>query len=82
MVVSSIGVVEDRHGKERAVVDARYINLFMRYRRFRYESLGETLPQLGQGDFMYTMDFKSGYHQVRSELLRPGMLDGSARSSR
>lgn len=35
-----------------------------RYLRFRYETLKDLVAQLEQGDWLITLDFKSGYHHV------------------
>ena len=71
-VISAIGVAVDRKGKRRIVVDGRYINLWLLYLLFRYESFGTALAHVRPGDFMWTFDFKSGYHQVCLGLLPRG----------
>ena len=65
VVINAMGVAVDRKDKKRAVVDGRYVNLFLRYMKFCYEGLGDVFAHLERDDFMYTIDFKSGYHQVR-----------------
>ena len=35
-----------------------------RYLRFKYETLRDFVSQLQQGDWLITLDFKSGYHHV------------------
>ena len=42
----------------------RYKNLFLRYLAFKYESLLQALQMIHPGSFMWTTDFKSGYHQL------------------
>ena len=64
LLIHGLGVVENRHGKLRLVVDARYLNLFLRYLRFKYQGLQHVINLLQQFDWMYTTDFKSGYHQI------------------
>jgi len=64
-VVNGLGVVEDRTGKKRPILDARYISAFDRYSPFHYEKLSEVAEYLGsEGCFMLT-DLKSGYHQLK-----------------
>ena len=76
-VINPLGVAVDRKGKKRLVVAACYINLFIRYVRFKYEGLRSVMSQLEAGDFMYTMDFKSGYHQVRKRQTHGHILSTS-----
>ncbi|KAK9868491.1 hypothetical protein WJX84_009472 [Apatococcus fuscideae] len=64
MVTHGIGVVENRKGKLRLIVDARYLNLFILYVLLHYENLQDAIYQLQQGHFMWTTVLKSGYHQI------------------
>ena len=63
-LIHGLGVVVNRKGKKRLIVDARYLNLFLRYLALKYESLADAIAQLQQGDYMWLTDFNSGYHQV------------------
>ena len=40
------------------------MNLFELYIPFKYESLQQVMQLLNSGDYMWTTDFKSGYHQI------------------
>ena len=42
----------------------RYLNLFLHTQAFHYETLKTALAQLRQGDWMWTLDFKSGYYMI------------------
>jgi Reverse transcriptase (RNA-dependent DNA polymerase) len=64
-VCNGLGVVANRHGKLRLILDARYINLFDKYVSFSYEQLSD-LPQYARaGDWLTLTDFKSGYHHFK-----------------
>jgi hypothetical protein len=64
IVCSPLSVVTNASGKQRLVLDLRYINQFLPDRKFKYEGL-ELVPTLFQiGDFFTTFDLKSGYHHV------------------
>ena len=51
-------------GKQRLVVDLRYINQFLPERKFKYEGLNLIPLLFSSGDFFTTFDLKSGYHHV------------------
>lgn len=57
-------MVVNRKGKKRLIVDARYLNMYLRYMALKYESLADAIAQLQKGDYMWLTNFKSGYHQV------------------
>jgi hypothetical protein len=64
VVVNGLGVVGDPDVKARLVVNAMYVNLFVKYEPFHYQSLRD-LPVLARpGDVIMVTDFKSGYHHV------------------
>ena len=64
LVCSPLQVVTGAKGKQRLVIDLRYVNQYLHQHKFRYEGLN-VLPSLfHQGDFMITFDLKSGYHHV------------------
>jgi hypothetical protein len=62
IVVSGLGVVINRKGKARLILDATYINLFDKYVAFSYEQLKDIIAYAQQGDWLSLTDFKSGYH--------------------
>ena len=64
VVCSPLSVVVNPSGKQRLVLDLRYVNQFLPNRKFKYEGL-ELVPSLfSRGDFFTTFDLKSGYHHV------------------
>ena len=57
-----------QRGKFRAIYDARYLNLFLRYIRFHYEMLMDLIALLRRGDSVVsTKDLKKGYQQFLME---------------
>jgi hypothetical protein len=68
-VCSGLGVVANRKGKLRLILDARYINLFDKYVSFSYEKLNDVPQYARPGDWLCLTDFKAGYHhfQVHQE---------------
>lgn len=64
VVISGLGVVVNRKGKLRLILDCRYLNLFLRYSRLRYERLADVPKYLQQGHWFILTDLKSGYHHV------------------
>ncbi len=64
-VVNGLGVVVNRKGKKRLIVDARYINLFDKYIAFSYEQLDDVTAYIQPGDYISLTDFKAGYHQLK-----------------
>lgn len=63
-VINGLGVVVNRLGKKRLILDARYINLFDAYNSFLYERLQDVPLLAGSQDCMMLTDFKGGYHQL------------------
>lgn len=63
-IIHGLAVVANRQGKLRMIVDARYLNAFLRYVPFHYEQLKDVLTYLGEGHYMASLDFTSGYHHL------------------
>jgi hypothetical protein len=63
VVIHPMGVV-DSAGKDRMIVNGRYLNLFLEALPFRYERLRDVLTFTKQGSFMATWDLKSGYFHL------------------
>lgn len=59
--------------KHRLVWDGRLLNVNVELDRFKMESATTTASLLRSGDYMFTLDMWSGYHQLR---LRKGEIDG------
>jgi hypothetical protein len=61
-VINPIGVaVRADTGKPRAILACMYPNMFLKYRRFTYESIPNVLNYIEQGDYMTLSDLKAGY---------------------
>ena len=65
VVVNGMGVVKNRKGKLRLVLDCRYVNMFVKYEHFTYETLADVTEYLHQGEWFVLTDAKSGYHHIR-----------------
>ena len=51
-------------GKQRLVIDLRYVNQYQFQCKFKYEGLNVITSLFHQGDYMIAFDLKSGYHHV------------------
>ena len=56
--------VVERNDKKRLIYDARYPNCFSPSPPVRYDTLRDFQRGLHEGDFLFSVDHKSGYHQV------------------
>ena len=65
LICHGIGVVVNRKGKKRLILDCRYLNVFLRHQSFHYERLQDVFDYLQKNDYVSTTDFKSGYHSLR-----------------
>jgi len=63
-VLSPIGVVPKKNSKARLIIDMRLLNLYVRPPKFKYQSLRYLATLLRPGDFLFTIDFKDGFHHV------------------
>ena len=63
-VCRPLSVVTNATGKQRLVLDLRYINQYLPDRKFNYEGLSHVPSLFRRGDFFSTFDLKSGYHHV------------------
>jgi hypothetical protein len=63
-VVSPLGVVRKPPDKYRLILDLRFLNSFIRATKFRYESIRSVSDLCQQGNFLFTVDLKSGYHHI------------------
>ena len=64
VVINGMGVVKNRKGKLRLILDCRYVNMFSMYAHFGYEKLSDVPQYLQLGDWFVLTDAKSGYHHV------------------
>uniref|UniRef100_A0A1X7UTU3 CCHC-type domain-containing protein n=1 Tax=Amphimedon queenslandica TaxID=400682 RepID=A0A1X7UTU3_AMPQE len=63
-VCSPLLVVTSRSGKQRLVINLRYINKFLWKDKFKYEDMHTALAYFEVGHFVNTFDLKSGYHHI------------------
>ena len=63
-VVSPLGVATRADGKQRLILDLRYVNWFLPRIDFRYESLSDLRELLPSKAWLGACDLKSGYHHV------------------
>lgn len=65
LVVCPLGVVpKPGTSKLRLIWDGRYINAHIVCPPFKYETLAELPEVLQPGDYLFTVDLKSGYHHL------------------
>ena len=64
VVVNGLGVVVNRKGKPRLILDCRYVNLFLQYAHFTYEQLSDVTDYVTPDGWFVLTDAKSGYHHV------------------
>lgn len=62
-VIAPQGVHVHR-AKLRTICDDRYINLWEKYEPFRYETLMEVAVWAQPGTYLWTTDFRAGYHHI------------------
>jgi hypothetical protein len=62
-VISPLGVA-DSAGKQRLIINEKYVNLFLEDLPFQYERLRDILAFTEEGSCMATWDLKSGYFHV------------------
>jgi hypothetical protein len=63
-VVLPLGVALNAAGKPRVILDARYLNLWTPSPPMSYEGLKSFRYGVAKGDYLITIDHKSGYHHV------------------
>ncbi|GJP50719.1 hypothetical protein CLOM_g9864 [Closterium sp. NIES-68] len=61
--VSPLNVIV-QPSKKRLILDLRHVNSFLSVPRFRYEGLTRVPDLVQEGDWLFTIDLKSGYHHV------------------
>ena len=63
-VCSPLLVVRNSEGKERLVLNLRYLNQYLFKESFKCEYIRVALLLFQKGDYMFSFDFKSGYHHI------------------
>ena len=56
VVINGMGVVKNRKGKLRLILNCRYVNMFLMYAHFCYERLSEVPQYLQLGDWFVLTD--------------------------
>jgi len=62
-IVCPLGVVEQKD-KFRMIYDARYLNDFLNFPKFKYEDLSYLDQFMQPNDYQWTTDFSKGYHHI------------------
>jgi hypothetical protein len=63
-LVSPLGVVPKAKNKFRLILDLRYLNQFLEVRKFKYETIKSVPDLCALGDFLFSVDLRSGYHHI------------------
>ena len=63
-VCSPLSVVSNSVGKQRLVINLRYLNGYLWKDKFKYEDMRIAMLLFQQGDYMFSFDLKSGYHHI------------------
>lgn len=63
-VVAALTVAVNREGKKRLCWNGRPLTGFLPYQKFKMEHVHVAAALMRPGDFMFTIDMKSGYHQL------------------
>ena len=62
-IISPLGLVSNS-GKDRLILDLRYVNSLLKSYRFKYEDLRTFRDIFEPGDWFFKFDYKAGYHHV------------------
>ena len=63
-ICSPLSVVTNGKGKQRLVINLRYLNEYLWKDKFKYEDLRIAMLLFQKGDYMFSFDLKSGYHHI------------------
>lgn len=64
LVVNPLGVVKNANGKSQLILDLRYVNNHLRSCQFKYEGIPAASELFQKDDWVFTFDYKSGYHHL------------------
>ena len=64
VVCSPLGVATNACGKQRLILDLRYVNEHLRVQKFKYEDIRTACDLFSEGDWFIKFDYTSGYHHV------------------
>ena len=62
--VNPLSVSVQSSGKQRLILDLRFINMHLWKQSVKYEDLKVALNYLDRGHFLFSFDIKSGYHHI------------------
>jgi hypothetical protein len=63
-LVSPLGVVSKAENKLQLILDLRYLNQFLELTKFKYETIKSVPDLCAPGDYLFTVNLKSGYHHI------------------
>ena len=63
-VCSPLSVAKNSSGKQRLILDLRFINSHLRVPKFKYEDIRTASDLFQQGDWFFKFDYTSGYHHI------------------
>ncbi|XP_073399759.1 uncharacterized protein [Dendrobates tinctorius] len=61
---SRLCLIKKPSGKHRLIIDLKPLNHFIKYRRFKMESVKSAIPLIGRGWQMATIDLRDAYYHV------------------
>ena len=63
-IVNPLSVSVQANSKKRLILDLRFINKFLHWKRVKYEDWKVALSYFALGAYMFAFDFKSGCHHI------------------
>ena len=63
-VCSPLSVVSNSMSKQRLVINLRYLNGYLWKDKFKYEDMHIAILLFQPGDYIFSFDLKSGYHNI------------------
>ena len=64
-VCSPLSVMSNSMGKQRLVINLRYLNRHLWRDKFKYEDMPIAMLLFQLGDYVFSFDLKPGYHHIR-----------------
>ena len=63
-IINPLSVSIQKSGKKRLILDLRHINRHLFKNKFKCEDVSVAKEVLRPGDFMFSLDLKSGYYHI------------------
>ena len=63
-ICSPLSVVSNSMGKQRLVINLRYLNGYLWKDKFKYEDMRIAMLLFQKEDYVFSFDLKSGYHHI------------------